>query len=218
MVNVILDSTFQDSKFKDIIEFITKGLDLAIDFFGKDSSSVIPSQTTIYIKYGSPMCTKQDNNQYTIHLNNLYSVWAQLGHEIPHILNTNLFDTYVEGFNTLFSEILCKTLNKSFSEWEQYYKDNLVYKGNNVVDHFYAWTFFMMREINGLIAKEERHLFLKCAVEGGYSQVIDIDKWILNLENREKVLLIIKKYSDGYTYKMRDSYYQFIVPKELKTQ
>src|SRR3954454_21552388 len=124
--------------------FVQEGLSYAIELYGEPRIAV----RKVILRYkpqGSPFTNLTDARKglFTIYLTHKpaeYAFYGQLAHEIGHLLNAQLYDMYVEGLNTAFSEKLLERTDKDWSGWAQYYKENK--------EPFYSATYFMMKEIS----------------------------------------------------------------------
>ncbi len=105
-----------------------------------------------------------------------------LFHETAHLLNAELRDWYVEGFNNVFAEYMAKKIG---GNWK--YLDAKFAK-----DKPYAIAYKIMRDIKSVSPKSYDKL-LKYAK----GDVIDIKQWLLDIpkKKREKIKTIILRYS-----------------------
>jgi len=169
--------------------FVSEGIVFAAQYFGNPLHLDLDNYE-YKLKKGSPQCSPTGPNSCTIYLNNEAYIWGQAGHEIAHVINPNLFDIYVEGYNSLFGQILSERFGQPFTVWEQYYQDNLFNAGTT--DHFYSWTYFMMRAVDCLVTPQERAQFLRHT----NGKRINITAWVSQLKNKNPVAHIIRSFVD----------------------
>ena len=65
--------------------------------------------------------------------------YPMLGHECAHLLNPFIFDWYMEGFATVFSEEICNKTGHDWSVWKKRFKKNR--------HEPYACSYRMMRDL-----------------------------------------------------------------------
>ena len=107
--------------------------------------------------------------------------FGQLAHEVPHLLNASLYDCYVEGLSTVFSERCLKQCGREsdWQVWERHFRSGQ--------DAFHGQTYFMMSQIMPLVSGDALRAFLKYAVAraqdapnvgGELLQQIDFNRWL----------------------------------------
>lgn len=184
--------------------FAERGLALATELFGPPAIPV----NTLYLRHSTPLdpnhnlkrgfqlCEISDRQQgiFTIYLGRWpteYSFHGQLGHEIAHLLNADLYDAYVEGLNTAFAERLLRKEQRDWTRWETYYEND---------DPFYGHTYRMMKQVWDVVGDEHIRRFLSYAVPSGDERKmhINIDGWLDSLPDplRTAVLDIVRRNFD----------------------
>jgi hypothetical protein len=195
--------------------FLQQGLSYAIELYGEPRIPV----RKVFLKYrpqgALTNLTDSGDGIFTIFLShkpNEYSFYGQLAHEVAHLLNAQIYDAYVEGLNTVFSEKLLKRTGKDWSRWEEYYRKNEA--------PFYATTYFMMKEVSEVAGDRAMSNFLSYAKynsENSQRMYIDIEEWIDSLprEKRAKVRNVILKYASNVQKSMDGIHeeYTFILPE-----
>lgn len=194
--------------------FVREGLSYAIELYGEPR---IPVHKVIlkYKPQGSPFTNLTDARKglFTIYLTHNpkeYAFYGQLAHEIGHLLNAQLYDMYVEGLNTAFSEKLLKRSGKDWSGWEQYYRENK--------EPFYSSTYFMMKEVSEVAGDEALQSLLSHArfePQDSQRMYIDIEEWLKAVprEQRAQVRKVILKHAADVQKAMGSSSYNFKLPK-----
>jgi hypothetical protein len=111
-----------------------------------------------------------------------------LGHECTHLINANIFDWYMEGIATRFSEQICAKTGKPWSNWTKRF-------GKNKRDP-YALSYRMMHELQTQFPAEYPRIVQHIGLgENGHLRV-DIDGWLctLSASQRTQALKIITPY------------------------
>jgi hypothetical protein len=153
-----------------------------------------------------------------------FPFYGQLGHEIFHLVNPEIMDSYMEGLATLFSEKLMDRLGHNWRWCLEFFK-----KGG---DPFYGQTYFMVRDIEHVVGwKKLLELPEYWRNVGRQEKQIDIDAWMDSLipAERATVTKIISKYSSSvnecrktmkksYAFAIPYSYYLTILPDTIATQ
>ncbi len=206
-------------------KFLQDGIELITTLYGEPIVPInkvrlcysMPLDTKSELKKNFQLCELVDEEagEFTIYLShqpNAYSFHGQLGHEIAHLLNANMYDAYIEGLNTLFAEKLLTQSNLDWSGWAQYFRQD-----NS--DAFYAHTYHMMREIDEFLIDGELSNFLSFAEpisEESTKQRINIEAWLetLSCEKRDVVKFIIFSYAARIEVARRKSHsvYDFTIP------
>ena len=194
--------------------FVQEGLSYAIELYGEPRISV-KKVVLRYKPQGSPFTNLTDARKglFTIYLTHKpteYAFYGQLAHEIGHLLNAQLYDMYVEGLNTAFSEKLLKRADKDWSGWEQYYKDNK--------EPFYSSTYFMMKDVSDAAGDEALQTLLshaKFLPQDSQRMYIDINEWLKSLprEQRAQARKVILNHASNVQKAMGSSAYNFMLPK-----
>jgi len=123
-------------------------------------------------------CSDLSNGCCTIYLGVAPSdsaYFPMLGHECGHLLNPFLFDWYMEGFCTLFSEQFCAEQGKDWHAWRK--------KMDRKRHDPYAASYQMMRALHTAFPKEYVQLLQFAVSTPGFPgrQHIDIQAWIATL-------------------------------------
>jgi hypothetical protein len=134
-----------------------------------------------------------------------------LGHECAHLINPQIFDWYMEGIATLFSEQLCNDTGREWGDWKRHF--------NRSRREPYALSYRMMQELQQEFPDEYPTLVQYVATNGkGKDRLrIDIDEWlgILPDDRYDTALDIISNYSKTLEKKTTEQYY-FTVPQALR--
>ena len=205
-------------------QFVQDGIKLLTELYGQPVVPIkkvrlcysLPLDTESELRKHFQLCEMVDEEAgefaiYLSHQPDAYSFHGQLGHEIAHLLNANMYDAYIEGLNTLFAEKLLTQENLDWSGWANYFQ-----QGN---DAFYAHTYHMMREIDEFLIDGELSNFLDFAEpisEESTEQKINIEAWLdtLSQEKRDVVKFIIFNYAARIEIARRKSHsvYHFAIP------
>jgi len=134
-----------------------------------------------------------------------------LAHECAHLINPRIFDWYMEGMATLFSEQICKETDRPWGNWERHF--------NRSRREPYALSYRMMLELQEEFPAEYPSLIRFVAENGtGPERLhIDIDAWLetLPLEHQALALDIISTYTEGLERSVSEQYY-FTTPAALR--
>jgi len=119
------------------------------------------------------------------------SFYPLLGHECTHLINPKIFDWYMEGIATQFSEDLCKKEGKSWAEWTKRFNKNSTDP--------YALSYQMMHQIKQTVSPQTYAAILRYRAPNHFSpsrERIDIIAWLKTLSPKEqtKVISIIRRY------------------------
>ncbi len=114
-----------------------------------------------------------------------------LGHECAHLLNPYIFDWYMEGLATRFSEQMCDETGRAWGDWQRHFM--------RTRREPYGLSYRMMLELQEEFP-EEYPLIIRYTAEnesGTGQQHIDIDAWLATLPSarRDIALDIILGYS-----------------------
>jgi len=195
--------------------FLQQGLSYAIKLYGEPRIPV----TKVFLRYrpqgALTNLTDSRKGVFTIFLSRKpqeYSFYGQLAHEVVHLLNAQLYDSYVEGLNTVFSEKLLKRSGRDWSGWEKYFKGGK--------EPFYAATYFMMKEVSeaaGDSAMKNFPSHAKYDPKNAQRMFIDIQEWINSIpkEKRDKVKSVILKHAPDIQKSMNtmNERYTFMLPE-----
>jgi hypothetical protein len=126
-----------------------------------------------------------------------------LGHECAHLLNSNIFDWYMEGFATAFSAQLCEDSGRKWGSWKRHFE--------RTRREPYGLSYRMMRELLEELPEEYPFIIRHTLVaddETGRDQV-DIDAWIATLSPADQGIAveIIDTYAEGLLRKESEQYY-----------
>ena len=133
-----------------------------------------------------------------------------LGHECAHLLNPYIFDWYMEGLATLFSEQICEETGREWGDWKRHFE--------RTRREPYGLSYRMMLELQQEFPDEYPSIIRFTAKNGGGigRQHIDIDAWLATLPpaRRDVALDIISSYADVLRKKASEQYY-FSTPESL---
>jgi hypothetical protein len=199
----------------EVNSFIKQGLSYAIELYGEPRIPVNRVMLRYRPEGALTNLTDSRNGIFTIFLSrkiNEYSFYGQLAHEIAHLLNAQLFDAYIEGLNTVFSEKLLKRSGRDWSGWEDYYRE--------YDNPFYSATYFMMKEVTEIAGESAIRSFLSYAKyrsDNSQRMYIDIEEWISSLPagKRGQVTNVILRHAE-HVHKSANGTrekYIFMLPK-----
>lgn len=132
----------------------------------------------------------------------------QLNHEVFHLLNIHLYDWYVEGLSSVFSEYYTEKSGYSWQEMRLFFLEHQQHDP-------YAMAYFMMKDIY-CVAQLYMKTFLKYAVWTDKQQGkmhIDIDAWLASLPQfiRNNVVSIIQKHEKNlHKHKGTKNYFNLL--------
>jgi len=210
----------------EVDQFVQDGIKLLTQLYGEPIVPIkkvrlcysVPLDAKSELRKQFQLCELVDQQAgefaiYLSHQPNAYSFHGQLGHEIAHLLNANLYDAYIEGLNTRFAEKLLTQSNLDWSGWAHYFQ-----QANN--DAFYAHTYHMMKEIDEFLIDGELSNLLHFAQpisEESTEEKINIEAWLetLSREKRDVVKFIIFNYAARIEVARRQSHsvYNFTIPR-----
>jgi hypothetical protein len=132
-----------------------------------------------------------------------------LAHECAHLLNPYIFDWYMEGFATLFSERACAETGREWGDWRRRFAKSRRKP--------YALSYRMMRELQREFPAEYPSIIHFTAANGrGSGRLhIDIDAWLQTLPapRRAAALAIISPYTK-VLHRNSSAQYHFAIPQE----
>lgn len=186
------------------LTFMNHGFDYAKGLFGAPRRKV----AKIYLRLSIPLNPKsgfKSNFQltestdpkegiYTIYVSSRpgeYAFFGQLAHEVCHLLNPNLYDAYGEGICTAFAEKYILLQGKDWRGWLENFR-----QGNG---GFYGATYFMMREIWGIVGDAHiKELLTNTRTSSQYpsKMYLDLNHWLATLpeDGKKRVLRVISHY------------------------
>lgn len=133
-----------------------------------------------------------------------------LAHECAHLIDPRIFDWYMEGMATLFSEQVCRDTGRPWGNWQRHFTRSR--------REPYALSYRMMLELQEEFPSEYPSIIRFVAENGGGGRRlhIDIDAWLetLSASRRAVAIEIISDYSGGLLRKTSDQYY-FATPASL---
>ncbi len=132
-----------------------------------------------------------------------------LGHECAHLLNPYIFDWYMEGFATVFSERICEEAGREWGDWKRHFE--------RTRRDPYGLSYRMMRDLQQEFPDEYPSIIRFTAENGGGAgrRHIDIDAWLATLppDRCDVALEIISGYVDALRREISEQYY-FSPPSE----
>ncbi|MEN8254605.1 MAG: hypothetical protein ABFR33_03955 [Verrucomicrobiota bacterium] len=135
--------------------------------------------------------------------------FALLGHECAHLLNPHIFDWYMEGFATAFSEQICEAAGREWGDWKRHFE--------RTRREPYGLSYRMMLELQQEFPDEYPSIIRFTAENGGGAgrRHIDINAWLETLppDRCDVALEIISGYVDALRRKTSEQYY-FSPPSE----
>ena len=137
-----------------------------------------------------------------------------LAHECAHLLNPYIFDWYMEGFATLFSEHACAKTGRKWSNWAHRFAKSRRKP--------YALSYRMMRELQHEFPSEFPsiiHFTAPSCHNNTEHLYIDINAWLKTLSptHRTTALAIIAPYTK-VLLRESSTQYHFTIPKEEPLQ
>ena len=156
-------------------------------------------------------CADASNGLFVIYLSarpgekNYYPL---LAHECAHLLDPRLFDWYMEGFATLFSEDFCAATGHGWGDWKKRFSKSR--------RDPYALSYRMMRELRRACPKAYPSIIRFTApspVPG--RRHIDIDAWLRTLAPGQRIAALgtISQYAEVLHHDSGAQYY-FAIPTE----
>ena len=176
-----LDASFNKPK---IYSFVESGFNYSQQLYGKPR---IPVKKVNLNLNTTPLTSLDNANQgeFTIYLNRKPSEYAfhgQLAHEIFHLLNAQLLDSYAEGLATLFAEKLLTRNNLNWSGWEEYFQQGF--------EPFYGLSYFMMKEVSDTAGETNMSRLLEFVVYNNSMKKwmhINISEWLSSMSDNVKI-------------------------------
>lgn len=185
-------------------QFMNKALIAAGQLFGKPKIEVKsvylclskPLNPSSSLKRDFAICSIEDRGKggFTLYMNRKpgeYSFNGQLAQLTTHLLNADLYDAYMSGLSTVFTERFLTASKMDFSGWKQW--------ADSYKEPFMAGTYKMMREINSKVSDKDFRTILNYAVPNskGKDMHIDIDAWLATLppERRAEVIKVINRHA-----------------------
>jgi len=133
-----------------------------------------------------------------------------LGHECAHLLNPYIFDWYMEGLATVFSEQICEQTEHEWGDWKRHFERTRRAP--------YGLSYRMMLELQQEFPDEYPAIIHFTAENGNGAgrRHIDIDAWLATLPpaRRAAALDIISGYSKVLRKATSEQYY-FSTPESL---
>ena len=133
-----------------------------------------------------------------------------LAHECAHLLNPFIFDWYMEGFATVFSEQMCEETGREWGDWKRHFEKTR--------REPYGLSYRMMLELKQAFPDEYPSI-IRFTAENGHGtgrRYIDINAWLDTLPPGRcgEALDIISGYVDALRRKTSEQY-QFNPPSEF---
>jgi len=207
-------------------KFVSQALEKAVSIYGEPVVSVQSvllrhsSKThkvrnyRLAVNFNLTECLDPEKGLFAIYLaaepdsEDFYPI---LGHECFHLLNPYIFDWYMEGAATVFSEEFCRECGVSWAAWEKRFRREGKKKP-------YSASYWMMKELKQAVPGHYPQIIRYTATSGKKDRLsIDIDAWLDTLSESERIraLNIISRWMK--ILKRRESkVYHFTVPAELK--
>lgn len=133
-----------------------------------------------------------------------------LGHECLHLLNVHIFDWYMEGMATRFSEEICTKNGKPWGNWKHRFERSR--------REPYAVSYRMMRDLQKKCPTHYSKLIhaVRENGKGSAKLCIDIDRWLKTLSSAEhkRALQTLAPYVKILKNQDREGY-NFITPAAL---
>lgn len=168
--------------------FVERGLAYATEVLGEPAVKVrqvdlrlsVPNDPQARIKRGFALTELNDmaRGRFTIYLSQRperYAFHGQLAHEIAHLLNARIYDTYVEGLSTAFAERFLAKDGKDWRGWPAYLRND---------DPYYGTSYFLMKAVWEAVGDHHIKSFLSYAVYSDPQRTrmhIDINAWLASL-------------------------------------
>ena len=151
-------------------------------------------------------CTDTTNGVFVIYLSvdpGHRNYFPLLGHECAHLLNPYIFDWYMEGFASMFSEQMCTETGREWGDWKPHFERTR--RGP------YGLSYRMMLELQQEFPDEYPTIIRFTAENGGDTdrRHIDIDAWLATLPpaRRAVALDIISGYDKVLRREASEQYY-----------
>ncbi len=204
--------------------FVARSLGRAIDEFGTPAVPVnkvllrrsrkVPEARRYRLgeDFSLTECVDSTNGVFVIYLAvdpGHRNYFPLLGHECAHLLNPYIFDWYMEGLATLFSEHMCEETGREWGDWARHFE--------RTRREPYGLSYRMMRELQQEFPDEYSSIIRFTAENGGGAgrRHIDIDAWLATLppDRCDVALEIISGYVDVLRKETSEQYY-FSPPAE----
>lgn len=157
-------------------------------------------------------CVDSTNGIFVIYLavdpghRNYFSL---LGHECAHLLNPDIFDWYMEGFASVFSEQVCEKTGREWGDWKRHFEQTR--------REPYGLSYRMMLELQEAFPDEYPSIIRYTAENGGGKARLhlDIDAWLATLppDRRRIAWDIVNGYADGLQ-RRTSAQYHFSPPSD----
>jgi hypothetical protein len=151
-------------------------------------------------------CVDTTNGVFVIYLGvdpGHRNYYALLGHECAHLLNPFIFDWYMEGFATVFSEEVCESASQEWGDWKRHFE--------RTRREPYGLSYRMMRELKETLPDEYPAIIKHTAANRGKAdrRHIDIDAWLMTLppDRIGHALEIIDRYADKLLRNTNEQYH-----------
>ena len=198
--------------------FAVEALEKAIDEFGepeipvnklllrRSRKTAAARKYRISEDFSLTQCADETNGVFVIYIAvdpGHENYFALLGHECAHLLNHNVFDWYMEGLATVFSEQQCEDAGLQWGSWKRHFE--------RTRREPYGLSYRMMRELSEKFPEEYPSIVRYTRVadhETGKKQ-LDIDAWIASLSPADRGVAaeIIDAYAEGLLRKKSPQYY-----------
>lgn len=151
-------------------------------------------------------CVDSTNGIFVIYLGvdpGHRNYFALLGHECAHLLNPFIFDWYMEGFSTVFSEEVCDAADREWGDWKRHFE--------RTRREPYGLSYRMMRELKERFPDEYPSIIrhTQAAGKDAGRQHVDVDAWLETLppERIGRARDIIDAYSEDLLRKTSEQYH-----------
>lgn len=205
--------------------FVVQALGKAIDEFGAPAipvnkvllrrSKKLPEARRYRLgeDFSLTECVDSTNGVFAIYLAvdpGHRNYFALLGHECAHLLNPHIFDWYMEGFATVFSEQICEEAGQEWGDWQRHFE--------RTRREPYGLSYRMMRELQEEFPNEYPSIIRFTAENGGATgrRHIDINAWLETLppDRCDIAIDIISGYVDALRRESSEQYY-FSAPSKI---
>jgi hypothetical protein len=130
--------------------------------------------------------------------------FMQLGHELGHLRDADVYDGYAEGLCTWFARVLFQQSKRDWTDQDTYFQTE--------ESSFYGPTYQLIVELErvcGAKALKSMFSFAEPAPDG--RKFIAIDRWIAGISNADEAKQTILKYSNRIRALLPPDF-EFVVP------
>jgi hypothetical protein len=168
----------------------------------------VPTPGNEHCRRGFRLCeiADRDSGVFAIYISatgDHDQLYMQLGHELGHLRNADVYDGYAEGLCTWFARVLFQHGKRDWTDQDAYFQTD---------KSFYGPTYQLIVELErvcGVNALQSMFSFAEPAPSG--RKFIAIDRWIAGIPNADEAKQTILRYSERIRALLPDDI-AFVVP------